>query len=100
MMKRKTKKLLAMDRDRLVTYPEFAPYLPTTMSRRQCLAMADIGGRFPKYARAYHRAEPVWSEKSIVAWVVDNFEWVAPEYCARLEDQGLSGAPFHGEPVL
>jgi hypothetical protein len=98
MTKRKTKKHRSMDR--LLTYSDFAPYLPTPMTRRQCLAMADIGERFPKYARAYHRAEPVWSENSIVAWITDNFERVAPAYCQRLLEDGLSGPPFHGEPVL
>ena len=94
-MKAKSKKQRAMDR--LVTYPDFAPYLPSPMTRRQVLAMADIGGRFPQYARAYHRAEPVWSEDSVVAWIADNFACVAPAYCHRLLEDGLSGPPFAHE---
>lgn len=77
----------------LKSYEEFADFIPHRISRRQALAMA-ADGRFPPFVRAYSRAEAYWREVDIIRWIVFRYKAVLPEYTARLEREGLCGAPF------
>lgn len=83
----------------LKTYDEFIDWVPHRLSRRQVLAMSAVG-RFPPFARVYPRAPALWHENQLVRWISDQYRDVLPDYVARLEREGLSGAPFsHGKPV-
>jgi hypothetical protein len=82
----------------LRTYDEFVDWIPHHLTRRQVLAMS-AEGRFPPFARIYPRAPALWHESQIVQWISDNYRAVIPDYVARLEREGLTGAPFNGKSV-
>lgn len=85
--------------DMLRTYDEFVDWIPHRLTRRQVLVMS-AEGRFPPFARVFPRAPALWHENQIVRWISDHYRNVLPDYVARLEREGLSGAPFsHGKPL-
>jgi hypothetical protein len=78
---------------RLVSYDQIFPVLPHPIPYRQLVRMS--GTRFPACVRpAGFKSPPLWLEQDVVGWVKDRYSTLLPDFCRRLEEEGIAARPF------